>query len=89
MFLPETFWINPQIAVGLEEEDDDDDDDDDEPPPTTAGCTFLVALMQKNRRKQMKMGVGNLTIGFAIYEVWAQLRKLGKTVGLLLTPCLD
>ncbi|XP_072031112.1 calpain-9-like isoform X3 [Amphiura filiformis] len=66
---PDTFWINPQIAVGLEEEDDDDDDDDDDvPPPTTKGCTFIVALMQKNRRKQMKMGIGNLTMGFAIYE---------------------
>lgn len=68
---PETFWINPQISLGLEEEDDDEGDDDEEdekPPPQTPGCTFIVALMQKNRRKQMKMGVGNLTMGFAIYE---------------------
>jgi len=38
------------------------DDDDDK-------CTVIVALMQKNRRAQRRMGADCLTIGFAIYHV--------------------
>uniref|UniRef100_UPI003981056B hypothetical protein n=1 Tax=Salmonella sp. s54395 TaxID=3159664 RepID=UPI003981056B len=52
---PDTFWINPQFALGLEEEDDaEDDDEEEEDDPTIpkTGGTFMVALMQKNRRKQ-------------------------------------
>ncbi|XP_053568564.1 calpain-2 catalytic subunit isoform X1 [Bombina bombina] len=59
---PDTFWMNPQYMVKLEEEDDDPDDNE-------VGCTFLVGLIQKNRRKQRKMGEDMHTIGFAIYEV--------------------
>ncbi|XP_022086070.1 calpain-B-like isoform X2 [Acanthaster planci] len=67
---PDTFWVNPQIEMKLSEidDDDDDDDDDDSPAAKQKGCTVMIGLMQKHRRKQMKMGVGNLTIGFAIYE---------------------
>ena len=32
-------------------------------------CSFVVSLMQKNRRKERKMGANLFTIGFAIYEV--------------------
>lgn len=53
-----TFWINPQFKVLLKEPDNDQD-----------GCTFLVALMQKNRRKLRREGKDMETIGFAIYEV--------------------
>uniref|UniRef100_A0A674A3V8 Calpain-1 catalytic subunit n=1 Tax=Salmo trutta TaxID=8032 RepID=A0A674A3V8_SALTR len=55
---PATFWINPQFKVALQH-------------PDTAGqsdCSFLVALMQKDRRKKRKEGEDMETIGFAIYE---------------------
>ncbi|KAM3863036.1 calpain-2 catalytic subunit-like [Diretmus argenteus] len=59
---PNTFWMNPQFVIKLEEEDDDPDDGEQ-------GCTFLVGVMQKNRRRMRKMGQDMETIGFAIYEV--------------------
>ncbi|MGH0147011.1 UNVERIFIED_CONTAM: hypothetical protein FKN15_052864 [Acipenser sinensis] len=49
------------FVLKLEEVDDDPDDGED-------GCTFLVGLIQKNRRRQRKMGEDMHTIGFAIYE---------------------
>uniref|UniRef100_A0A7N6AEJ6 Calpain-2 catalytic subunit n=1 Tax=Anabas testudineus TaxID=64144 RepID=A0A7N6AEJ6_ANATE len=59
---PNTFWMNPQFVIKLDEEDDDPDDGE-------AGCTFVVGLIQKNRRRLRKMGEDMHTIGFAIYEV--------------------
>ncbi|XP_018368105.1 PREDICTED: calpain-A-like isoform X3 [Trachymyrmex cornetzi] len=54
----ETFCHNPQYRITLESPDDDDDK-----------CTVIVALMQKNRRAQRRMGADCLTIGFAIYHL--------------------
>nr|XP_033330563.1 calpain-A isoform X5 [Megalopta genalis] len=54
----ETFWHNPQYRITLEYPDEDDDK-----------CTVIVALMQKNRRAQRRMGADCLTIGFAIYHL--------------------
>uniref|UniRef100_A0A8C0AZB5 Calpain 9 n=1 Tax=Buteo japonicus TaxID=224669 RepID=A0A8C0AZB5_9AVES len=54
----ETFWTNPQIKLHLTEKDDGQDD-----------CTFIAALMQKDRRKLKKVGAEMLTIGYSIYEV--------------------
>ncbi|RXM33658.1 Calpain-2 catalytic subunit [Acipenser ruthenus] len=62
---PYTFWTNPQFVLKLEDVDDDPDDGED-------GCTFLVGLIQKNRRKFRKMGEDMHTIGFAIYEFHGQ-----------------
>ncbi|XP_074803127.1 calpain-9 isoform X2 [Natator depressus] len=53
----DTFWTNPQIRLHLTEKDDGKDE-----------CTFIAALMQKNRRKLRKLGAEMLTIGYAIYE---------------------
>lgn len=58
-YLAETFCHNPQYRITLESPDDDDDK-----------CTVIIALMQKNRRAQRRMGADCLTIGFAIYHVW-------------------
>lgn len=59
---PATFWINPQFKITLMEEDDDPDDNE-------LSCSCLVALMQKDRRKERKVGGDMHTIGFAVYEV--------------------
>ncbi|XP_063773622.1 calpain-9 [Pseudophryne corroboree] len=53
----ETFWTNPQIKLSLEEKDDGHHE-----------CTFIAALMQKNRRKLKKAGADMLTIGYTIYQ---------------------
>uniref|UniRef100_A0A674N3Y7 Calpain 1, (mu/I) large subunit a n=1 Tax=Takifugu rubripes TaxID=31033 RepID=A0A674N3Y7_TAKRU len=58
---PNTFWINPQFKITLLEEDDDPEDDE-------VACTFLVALMQKDRRRYRRQGQDMHTIGFAVYE---------------------
>lgn len=65
----DTFWINPQYKITLLEEDDDPEDEE-------VACSFLVALMQKDRRRYRRHGQDMHTIGFAIYEVsskWVQL----------------
>uniref|UniRef100_A0A4W6BVL7 Calpain-2 catalytic subunit n=1 Tax=Lates calcarifer TaxID=8187 RepID=A0A4W6BVL7_LATCA len=63
---PNSFWMNPQFVIKLDEVDDDPDDGEE-------GCTFIVGLMQKNKRRMRKKGEDMETIGFAIYEV----RKVG------------
>ncbi|KAJ4919196.1 hypothetical protein JOQ06_000145, partial [Pogonophryne albipinna] len=59
---PYSFWMNPQIVIKLEEEDDDPDDGE-------VGCSFVVGLIQKNRRKLRKQGEDMHTVGFAIYDL--------------------
>ncbi|XP_064293559.1 calpain-1 catalytic subunit isoform X2 [Phalacrocorax carbo] len=62
---PATFWINPQFKIQLEEVDDDGDEGGGREP----GCSFLLALMQKHRRRERRYGKDMETIGFAVYEV--------------------
>jgi len=54
--------MNPQFVIKLDEEDDDPEDGEE-------GCSLVVGLIQKNRRKMRKVGEDMHTIGFAIYEV--------------------
>ena len=54
--------MNPQFKITLNEEDDDPGDDE-------VGCSIVVGLIQKNRRKLRKVGEDMHTIGYAIYEV--------------------
>ncbi|KAJ0066730.1 hypothetical protein NL108_002335, partial [Boleophthalmus pectinirostris] len=61
---PDTFWMNPQFVIKVDDVDDDPTDGD--------VCTFIVGLMQKNKRKMRKMGEDLETIGFAIYEFSGQ-----------------
>ncbi|KAG8505280.1 Calpain-3 [Galemys pyrenaicus] len=68
---PDTFWTNPQYRLKLLEEDDDPDDSE-------VICSFLVALMQKNRRKDRRLGANLFTIGFAIYEMHGNKEHLQK-----------
>ena len=56
---PATFWLNPQFKILLKNPD----------TPGQADCSFLVALMQKDRRKKRQEGKDMETIGFAVYEV--------------------
>lgn len=60
--------MNPQYVIKLNEEDDDPDDNE-------VGCSFVVGLIQKNRRRLRKAGEDMHTIGFAIYEVGGNTRS--------------
>ncbi|KAI7791456.1 m-calpain [Triplophysa rosa] len=60
-----TFWMNPQYVIKLNEEDDDPDDNE-------VGCSFVIGLIQKNRRRLRKAGEDMHTVGFAIYEFLRQ-----------------
>lgn len=56
--------MNPQFTIKLDDVDDDPDDGQE-------GCTVIVGLMQKNKRRRRKMGEDMETIGYAIYDVRA------------------
>ena len=53
-----TFTDNPQYVIELQEDADGD-----------GKCSVLIAMMQKIRKQQRKMGVQDLHIGYAIYKV--------------------
>lgn len=50
-------------------------DDHQEEGVSEPCCTVLLGLMQKNRRRQKRMGQGMLSIGYAVYKV---LRSWGQ-----------
>uniref|UniRef100_A0A8C8GRW5 Calpain 11 n=1 Tax=Oncorhynchus tshawytscha TaxID=74940 RepID=A0A8C8GRW5_ONCTS len=77
---PNTFWINPQYKITLLEEDDDPEDEE-------VACSFLVALMQKDRRRYRKQGQDMHTIGFAIYEIPEENVHLKKDFFLTHSSC--
>uniref|UniRef100_A0A4W6D9F2 Calpain-1 catalytic subunit n=1 Tax=Lates calcarifer TaxID=8187 RepID=A0A4W6D9F2_LATCA len=58
---PATFWLNPQFKIVLQHPD----------TPGQSECSFLAALMQKDRRKKRREGKDMETIGFAIPSEFA------------------
>ncbi|TNN13428.1 Calpain-B isoform 3 [Schistosoma japonicum] len=56
----DTFWINPQYVVSVEDPDENDEENKG---------TLIVGLMQKNRRKMRQEGADLLTIGYAVYKL--------------------
>uniref|UniRef100_A0A669AYS6 Calpain-1 catalytic subunit n=1 Tax=Oreochromis niloticus TaxID=8128 RepID=A0A669AYS6_ORENI len=67
---PASFWLNPQFKIMLQNPDKQGSPD----------CSFVVALMQKDRRKKRREGQDMETIGFALYEVsstqtWVHLKR--------------
>lgn len=58
--------MNPQFKIRLEEIDDENEDDYG---GRESGCSFVLALMQKHRRRERRFGRDMETIGFAVYEV--------------------
>uniref|UniRef100_A0A8C9R6S2 Calpain-2 catalytic subunit-like n=1 Tax=Scleropages formosus TaxID=113540 RepID=A0A8C9R6S2_SCLFO len=69
---PATFCSNPQYAIKLEDVDDDPFDGEDR-------CTLLVGLMQKDGRKQKKLGIELNYIGFTIFKVSGSGGRGGRT----------
>ncbi|XP_028387046.1 calpain-8 [Phyllostomus discolor] len=67
---PATYWTNPQFKIRLDEADEHQEEGTGEP-----GCTVLLGLMQKNRRRQKRMGQGLLSIGYAVYKVPPELER--------------
>ncbi|KAF5897912.1 calpain-2 catalytic subunit-like, partial [Clarias magur] len=63
----QTFWMNPQFVIKLNEEDDDPSDNE-------MACSVVVGLIQKNRRRLRKEGQDMHTIGYAIYEMPPQFK---------------
>ncbi|KAF6274441.1 calpain 8 [Rhinolophus ferrumequinum] len=61
---PATYWTNPQFKIHLAEVDDHQEEGVGDPC-----CTVLLGLMQKNRRRQKRLGQGLLSIGYAMYKV--------------------
>ncbi|KAK4469954.1 hypothetical protein MN116_007453 [Schistosoma mekongi] len=56
----DTFWINPQYVVSVEDPDENDEENKG---------TLIVGLMQKNRRKMRQEGADLLTVGYAVYKI--------------------
>nr|XP_020642248.1 calpain-8 [Pogona vitticeps] len=67
---PATYWTNPQFKIRLDEPDDSHEGSVSEPC-----CTVLVGLMQKNRRREKRMGEGLLSIGYSMYQVPKELEN--------------
>ncbi|XP_013405349.1 calpain-9 isoform X1 [Lingula anatina] len=58
LVISETHWTNPQYKVTLRDTDEDEDN----------LCSFIVELIQKDRRKLKHRGTKNVDIGFLVYK---------------------
>ncbi|XP_030051828.1 calpain-8 [Microcaecilia unicolor] len=67
---PATYWTNPQFKIQLTEPDHDHEGSGQEPC-----CTAVVGLMQKNRRRQRRIGEDLLSIGYTLYKVPKELQN--------------
>uniref|UniRef100_A0A0R3RG55 Calpain catalytic domain-containing protein n=1 Tax=Elaeophora elaphi TaxID=1147741 RepID=A0A0R3RG55_9BILA len=56
----DTFANNSQFAMTLSNPNPEDED---------GLCTVIIAVLQKNRREMKPLGLDNLAIGFAVYQV--------------------
>ncbi|GMR39365.1 hypothetical protein PMAYCL1PPCAC_09560, partial [Pristionchus mayeri] len=65
----DTFAANPQYRVTLTDSDPNDDDE---------LCTVIFAVLQKYRREMKPMGLDNVPIGFAVYNVSSGHAPSGK-----------
>ncbi|XP_057385122.1 calpain-8-like, partial [Balaenoptera acutorostrata] len=65
---PATYWTNPQFKICLDEVDDHQEESTGEPC-----CTVLLGLMQKNRRRQKRMGQGMLSISYAVNKQYEDI----------------
>ena len=63
-----TFTDNPQYVIELQEDADGD-----------GKCSVLIAMMQKIRKQQRRMGVQDLHIGYAIYKVTCYGCNMGRS----------
>uniref|UniRef100_UPI00358FE25E calpain-1 catalytic subunit-like isoform X2 n=1 Tax=Myxine glutinosa TaxID=7769 RepID=UPI00358FE25E len=68
---PNTFCMNPQFRLTL-------DEDDDDPYDGVDGCSALVALMQRDRRRYKRRGQELRTIGYTIYKVPEDMQGGGR-----------
>lgn len=75
----DTFWMNPQFVVKVNEEDDDPNDNE-------VGCSLVMGLIQKNRRRLRKEGEDMHTIGYAIYEVRTRVMGLFYILSFVFLP---
>lgn len=50
-------------------------DEDQEEGTSEPCCTVLLGLMQKNRRRQRRIGQGMLSIGYAVYQIPKELEN--------------
>ncbi|KAK7827166.1 hypothetical protein U0070_019962 [Myodes glareolus] len=73
---PGTYWTNPQFKIHLDEVDEDQEEGISEPC-----CTVLLGLMQKNRRRQKRIGQGMLSIGYAVYQIPKEVCEYGLDRG--------
>ncbi|CAI5678752.1 unnamed protein product [Oreochromis niloticus] len=64
---PDMLWTNPQFVIKLDEEDDD-------PYDNEAGCSFVVGLIQKDRRKMRKVGEDSKP------SAWPSMRFLASSL---------
>ncbi|XP_014666381.1 PREDICTED: calpain-B-like isoform X1 [Priapulus caudatus] len=55
----DTSWTNPQFVLEVRDSDEDDD----------KLASFVIELMQKDRRRMRHIGYDNITQGFVIYEL--------------------
>ncbi|XP_031758475.1 LOW QUALITY PROTEIN: calpain-8 [Xenopus tropicalis] len=65
---PDTFWINPQFRIKLEEPDDE------RGAGKAQSCTVIVALIQKNRRKMKPTGGEEFAVGYYLYPIPKELQ---------------